>query len=216
MLFATSDVKKASDVEYDLQRVYGYKVDVNRYETLINMKINTTSQTTTFYCSKEQLDDKLLQDREIQLEDETIKLDEDWKRQWVIKNSVVSMFDKDKCFVYNKAMKTAFEQPLFDKADMFTMFDNIRAWAKERGIYDKGDPKTQLIKLYEESGELAQAILKNDQAGIVDAIGDSVVVLTNLAHLVNTDIETCISSAYDEISSRTGTMKNGTFVKDQL
>ena len=48
VLFATSDVKKASDVEYDLQRVYGYKIDINRYETLINMKINTTPQTTTF------------------------------------------------------------------------------------------------------------------------------------------------------------------------
>ena len=30
VLFATSDVKKASDVEHDLQRVYGYKVDLNR------------------------------------------------------------------------------------------------------------------------------------------------------------------------------------------
>ena len=216
VLFATSDVKKASDVEYDLQRVYGYKVDVNRYETLINMKINTTSQTTTFYCSKEQLDDKLLQDREIQLEDETIKLDEDWKRQWVIKNSVVSMFDKDKCFVYNKAMKTAFEQPLFDETDMSTLFDKIRAWAKERGIYDKGDTKTQLIKLYEEAGELSQGVLKDNKDDIIDAIGDCVVVLTNLAELADVSIEACVRSAYDEISSRTGRMKNGTFVKDQL
>jgi hypothetical protein len=30
-------------------------------------------------------------------------------------------------------------------------FDLIRQWAKERGIYDKGDVKTQLIKLYEET-----------------------------------------------------------------
>ena len=216
VLFATSDVKKASDVEHDLQRVYGYKVDLNRYETLINMKINTTPQTTTFYCSKEQLDEKLLRDKKIDLVDETLTLDEDWKIQWVLKNSVVSMFDKDKCFVYNKAMKMAFEQPLFDKADMFTMFDNIRKWAKDRGIYDKGDPKTQLIKLYEETGELSQSLLKNDKPGIIDAIGDSVVVLTNLAHLVDVDIETCIQSAYDEISNRTGKMKNGTFVKDQL
>ena len=47
-------------------------------------------------------------------------------------------------------------------------------------------------------------------------IGDCVVVLTNLAHLAGVDIESCIRSAYDEISSRTGEMKNGTFVKDQL
>ena len=82
-------------------------------------------------------------------------------------------------------------------------------------MYEKGDTKTQLIKLYEESGELSQALLKNNKEDIIDAIGDSVVVLTNLAHLVGTDIETCVQSAYDEISSRTGRMINGTFVKDE-
>ena len=29
------------------------------------------------------------------------------------------------------------------------IFDLIRQWAKEKGILDKGDPKTQLIKLYQ-------------------------------------------------------------------
>ena len=70
------------------------------------------------------------------------------------------------------------------------------------------------IKLYEESGELSQAILKDDKEGIIDAIGDSVVVLTNLAHLVGTNIEDCIGAAYTEISNRTGRMINGTFIKD--
>ena len=82
-------------------------------------------------------------------------------------------------------------------------------------MYEKGDTKTQLIKLYEESGELSQALLKDNKEDIIDAIGDSIVVLTNLAHLVGTDIETCIQSAYDEISNRTGRMINGTFVKDE-
>ena len=79
---------------------------------------------------------------------------------------------------------------------------------------DKGDAKTQLIKLYEETGELSQSLLKNDKEGIIDAIGDSVVVLTNLAELNGVSIETCMQSAYDEISGRTGRMVNGTFVKD--
>ena len=48
-----------------------------------------------------------------------------------------------------------------------------------------------------------------------DAIGDIVVVLTNLAHQRGTHIETCISSAYNEIKGRTGQMINGTFVKDE-
>ena len=47
-----------------------------------------------------------------------------------------------------------------------------------------------------------------------DAIGDSVVVLTNLAKLNNLTIEECINSAYKVISARTGTMVNGAFVKE--
>ena len=42
-----------------------------------------------------------------------------------------------------------------------------------------------------------------------------VVVLTNLAHLNNVNIETCIKSAYNVISQRKGKMINGTFVKDE-
>jgi NTP pyrophosphatase (non-canonical NTP hydrolase) len=78
-----------------------------------------------------------------------------------------------------------------------------------------GDIKTQLIKLQEEVGELAAATLEGDKDEIVDAIGDITVVLTNLAHMNNVNIETCIAEAYNEISGRTGKMINGTFVKDE-
>jgi NTP pyrophosphatase (non-canonical NTP hydrolase) len=96
-------------------------------------------------------------------------------------------------------------------------FDTIREWADKKGIYEKGDPKTQLIKLFEEAGELSKAILKNDDDDVefVDAIGDCIVVLTNLAALKGYKVELCINSAYDQIKSRTGAMINGTFVKDQ-
>jgi NTP pyrophosphatase (non-canonical NTP hydrolase) len=83
-------------------------------------------------------------------------------------------------------------------------------------LYDKGDTKTQYLKLMEEAGELGRAILKKDQVEFIDAIGDMVVVLTNLAELGNTSIEICIDQAYDVISKRTGKMVNGTFVKDTL
>ena len=79
-------------------------------------------------------------------------------------------------------------------------FNKIRDWADARGIYEKGNVKTQYIKLQEEAGELAKAILNNDKPEIIDGIGDIVVVLTNLAHLSNTD-------------NRKGIMINGTFVK---
>ena len=54
-----------------------------------------------------------------------------------------------------------------------------------------------------------------DQDEIIDAIGDIVVVLTNLAYLRGVNIETCVATAYDVISKRTGKMINGTFVKDE-
>jgi len=95
-----------------------------------------------------------------------------------------------------------------------THFDLIREWASKRDLYKHGDPKTQALKLVEEVGETCRAILKGNHNDIEDGIGDCVVVLTNLAHLCNTDIEHCIESAYKEIKDRTGKMNNGTFKKD--
>jgi NTP pyrophosphatase (non-canonical NTP hydrolase) len=92
-------------------------------------------------------------------------------------------------------------------------FNSIREWANERGLYEKGDAKTQYIKLQEEAGELARALLKKDEPEIKDAIGDCIVVLTNLAVLCDLKIEECINSSYQVIKNRTGKMNNGTFVK---
>lgn len=94
-------------------------------------------------------------------------------------------------------------------------FELIRNWAQERGIYEKGNPHTQYVKLQEEAGELAKALLKNDEPEVIDAIGDIVVVLTNLAHLKGYKIEDCINSAYNVIKNRKGKMQGGTFVKQE-
>ena len=94
-------------------------------------------------------------------------------------------------------------------------FDPIRDWAEKRGIYEKGDAKTQFTKLQEEMGELAKSILDNNREEFVDAIGDCVVVLTSLAKLKDIKIEECINSAYQEISDRKGEMRDGNFVKDE-
>ena len=132
------------------------------------------------------------------------------------------MFNNDRSYVYNKAFAVFAENLTNTKETKVVkcskkplkMFELIRQWADERGLYDKGDAKTQLIKLQEEMGELAKATLEKDQAEVIDAIGDMVVVLTNLAHLNNVNIETCIAEAYNVISKRKGKMINGTFVKD--
>lgn len=92
-------------------------------------------------------------------------------------------------------------------------FQSIREWAKERGLYEKGNPTTQFTKLIEEAGELAQAILKEKPLAQIDAIGDCVVVLVNLSHILGLNFEDCVNSAYLEIKNRKGSMQNGTFVK---
>ena len=164
--------------------------------------------------------------------------------KWIVENAKTSMYNDNRTYIYNKAFSKEFLNKVSDKAkeeynEYISMlaartklptngktvhsktkfhtenrFDLIRTWATERGLYDKGDTKTQFAKLVEETGELAQAILKKDNAEFADAIGDMVVVLTNLAHLGGVTIEECIDSAYNEIKNRKGKMSNGTFVKN--
>ena len=215
VLDSSSDINYISTREIELQKFYGYKVDRTLYKNLVNkkMKINATEQTSTFPCKKKELRGML--EKNIGLSWQTplgdFKIQPE-QIEWIIANSYKSMYDKDRTYIYNKAFYEAFKAtPEYGKVELF---DLIRQWAKEKGILDKGDAKTQLIKLYEETGELSQSLLNNDKEGIIDAIGDSVVVLTNLAELNGVSIETCMQSAYDEISSRTGRMVNGTFVKD--
>ena len=93
-------------------------------------------------------------------------------------------------------------------------FEPIRDWAKERGIYEKGNIDTQFEKLLEEVNELKEGIENENDEEIIDAIGDCVVVLTNLANFIDADIEYCINIAYKVIENRKGVMKNGTFVKE--
>lgn len=93
-------------------------------------------------------------------------------------------------------------------------FSPIRNWAREKGIYEKGDLKTQTIKFYEEAGELAKAVLNENTEEIIDAIGDSIVVLTSVAYFAGVNVEECINEAYSVIAKRKGKMQNGTFIKD--
>lgn len=57
----------------------------------------------------------------------------------------------------------------------------IIEWANERNLIVKDNAPKQKLKLIEECGELAQAILKNDVKAQKDAIGDIYVVVVILA-----------------------------------
>jgi len=222
VLEQSDDIDYISDREIELQKSYGYKVDLKKYKNLKfnKMKINATEQTSTFPCPKNKLKGQLMDNLGLTWKTShgNFKVTEQ-NVQWIMANVKTSMFNNDRCYIYNKAFYEAYFNPEHTPTEACCgntseRFDLIRDWAATRGLYQQGNPHTQYVKLQEEAGELAKALLKNDQPEIVDAIGDMVVVLTNLAHLQGYDIEYCIDEAYKVIATRTGKMINGTFVKD--
>ncbi len=216
VLEQSDDIDFISDREIELQKSYGYKVDRKLYKNLFKkMNINATEQTSTFPCPANKLKGHLMDNIGLSWETLHGKFEiNSTTIPWIIHNVKTSMYNEERCYIYNKAYYEAFIAEPAAKVTDATVFDSIRDWADKRGIYDSGDTKTQFVKLMEEVGELGKAILKDDKDEFVDAVGDCIVVLTNLSHLGGFDVEHCISSAYDEISNRTGSMVNGTFVKD--
>ena len=240
ILEMSDDIDYISKRELYLQERHGYRVDRQLYKDLFNnnfielknMDINVTEMTTTFPCPVNKLKGRLMDNigmswetdsGHVMITKESIK--------WIINNVKSSQYTTGRCYVYNKAFARWFDNNKVDSyASVYKdaaktcdtqcndcgddLFNCIRNWAKERGLYDKGDPKTQYIKLMEETGEIGRAILKNDTEQIIDGIGDAVVVLTNLAELAGIPIEECIQEAYNVIAKRKGKMINGTFVKD--
>ena len=204
------------------------------------MHINATEQTSTFPCPESKLKGRLMDNmgKTWETTHGTFEINMD-TISWIMNNVTTSQYTMERCYIYNKAFAKYFQvkpqgqkdayQAYFDTLNHRTKrngnwrydsndserFQKIRDWAGERGLYTKGDTKTQFCKLMEEAGELGRAVLKNDDKEFVDAIGDMVVVLTNMAHLGGTTIEECIDTAYKVISKRTGRMVNGTFVKDE-
>ena len=238
----SDDIEFISLGERIMQKCYGYKVDDVLYSELefnknknLNMNINVTEQTTTFPYPVNKLKGHLVENigmawktehGDVTLTHKSIK--------WIMDNIQRSRYNDQRSYVYNKAFARWFDNndphnayprtgalardcgpsERLNKCETMCRFDKIRLWAEDRGLYHKGDPKTQTLKLMEEAGEICRAVLKKDEEQIIDGIGDCVVVLTNLAHLAGTSIEECIDAAYNEIKDRTGKMSNGTFKKD--
>ena len=241
ILEMSDDIDYISKRELYLQERYGYRVDRQLYKELFNnnfielnnMNINVTEMTTTFPCPVNKLKGQLMDNLGMTWETEagSVVITKA-SIQWIMNNVKPSQYTSDRCYVYNKAFARYFDnnnyldkrviEAMQDKDTCDTVcddcgdniFDCIRLWAKDKGLYEEGDPKTQYIKLMEEAGEVGRAILKEDTAEIIDGIGDMVVVLTNLAELAGVPIEDCIQEAYNVINKRKGKMINGTFVKN--
>ena len=100
-------------------------------------------------------------------------------------------------------------------------------WGKEKGILfsseNANEEETitkqdlvvikQALKLQEEVGELAGSIVRGKAVNIRDALGDIFTVWSMLCHATDNNPNEVVQEVYDIISKRTGTMKDGAFIK---
>ena len=114
VLTESEDIGFASDMERQLQKEYGYEVDRIPYNKLkcnnMKMNINITEQTTTFPCPVNKLKGQLMDNigmhwetdhGDCKLTDKSIK--------WIIKNVKESMYNTERCYIYNKAFSRWFD-----------------------------------------------------------------------------------------------------------
>lgn len=89
-------------------------------------------------------------------------------------------------------------------------------WSRSRGIIYNSTPQAQTLKAVSEMGELADAITKDQLVETMDAIGDILVCLINVAEMKKFKVSDCLLYAFDSIKNRKGHMNaNGVFVKEE-
>lgn len=90
----------------------------------------------------------------------------------------------------------------------------VEQWSINKNLHN-GNSDRQALKFYEEAGEVAAALSRNDKEALKDGIGDTIVTLIILAQQQGWSLEECLQYAYDEIKNRKGKTINGTFIKDK-
>ena len=88
-------------------------------------------------------------------------------------------------------------------------------WAQAKGLITQENAHTQLLKSFEEMGEVARALLKDNHEELIDGLGDVMVTLIILAEIKGLRLEFCLAEAYNVIKNRTGKTVNGVFIKNE-
>ena len=115
----------------------------------------------------------------------------------------------------------------------FSEIDNlVGEWADDKWLRTADAEPAQVGKLLEEVGELVAAIMKynlllgsgynavhhhilyEESQKIKDSIGDTMVLLSNIAAINDLSLKECYLHAYMQIKDRTGKTVNGEFIKD--
>ena len=96
---------------------------------------------------------------------------------------------------------------------MIKQFNDVRKWAAIRGI-NKVEPQVQYQRFLQEAVEIHDAMINKDEDEFMDAIGDTIVTLINLANTKGYKAEDCLYKAFRVIEKRKGfTTKRGDFVR---
>ncbi len=88
-------------------------------------------------------------------------------------------------------------------------------WADQKGLIKPENAPKQFMKVVEELGELSSAIIKEDIDKELDGFGDVLETLIILAEQRNIDLKLALNLAYNEIKDRRGTLKDGSFIKEE-
>ena len=126
ILEKSEDIDHASCVERMLQKEYGYKVDRIPYNKLkcnknMKMKINITEQTTTFPCPVNKLKGQLMDNIGMGWETEFGDCRISHRSiKWIMDNVKESMYNENRCYVYNKAFSR-----YFDNNDAYRSHDRL-------------------------------------------------------------------------------------------
>lgn len=75
------------------------------------------------------------------------------------------------------------------------LVNNVTAWAKARDL-DQQAPKDGLVKVGEESGEIVDALVTNDQAAMEDALGDLLVTMINFGNEVGLSMHEVLCAGF--------------------
>lgn len=112
------------------------------------------------------------------------------------------------------------------QTDASNLLHNFAKWGRDRKIDTGGTVAGQMEKLDEEFNELWSAFWEFDHESrewnsdvckdteVKDAIGDMIVVLSQICLIKGWTVEECMQKAWDDIKDRKGEMVNGVFVKE--
>jgi NTP pyrophosphatase (non-canonical NTP hydrolase) len=92
---------------------------------------------------------------------------------------------------------------------------NVKEWADAKGLLKEENSQAQMLKVLEEVGETAGAMLKKNEPEVIDGLGDSFVTLIILCYQLGLEPKDCLQAAWNEIKDRKGKTVDGTFIREQ-